>query len=367
MSDNLVPFLKRTPTYQSQLRSGARMISFAGWEMPLQFSGVKDEHRVVRERAGLFDVSHMGEILVTGRQAEAALNYLASNDVSLLSDNQAQYSALLNPEGGVIDDVIIYRLSTGNYLLCVNAVNLERVFSWMKECNRYDCVIENASSEFGQLALQGPKACEIAGRLNRDLVNIERFCVAGVAIDDIPVVAARTGYTGEDGWELFIPWKYVADLWERILDKGRNFGVKPVGLGARDTLRLEMCYPLHGHELGEDISALESGLEWIVKFSKDEFVGKQALLRQKKTGVPRAAVALIVRDAGVIRSGDLVYNKDGDQIGVVTSGTKTPTVNQALGLALIVRQYARVGQQVFVNVRGRLLAAEQVIKPFLKR
>jgi aminomethyltransferase len=159
----------------------------------------------------------------------------------------------------------------------------------------------------------------------------------------------------------------VIDLWDRILDKGRDFGVKPVGLGARDTLRLEMCYPLHGHELSEDVSALESGLGWIVKFGKDEFIGKQALLRQKKAGVPRDIVALIVRDAGVIRGGDLVYNQEGDQIGVVTSGTKTPTINRALGLALIVRRYAKVGQQVFVNVRGRLLAAEQVVKPFLKR
>lgn len=369
MSQENTQTLKRTPAYSLQLEAGARMTPFTGWELPLQFSGIKYEHQAVRERAGLFDVSHMGEILVAGQQAEAMLNFLTCNDVTRVTDNQAQYSALLNEKGGVIDDLIIYRFSLQNYLLCVNAANVRRVYQWLKERNCFDATVENVSAEFGQLALQGRHALEIAGRLSdsKQLSQLKPFSFTGLNFSQVPVVVARTGYTGEDGLELFVPWQHLSYLWQVILDAGRDLGIVPVGLGARDTLRLEACYPLHGHELSEEVTALESGLEWIVKFDKGDFIGKSALLEQKNFGVPRALVALVVTAAGIVRSGDLVFNQEGEEVGVVTSGTKTATVNKAIGLAFVARDYAKIGEKLFVDVRGRLLAVELVRKPFFKR
>lgn len=359
--------LKRTAAYEMQLAAGARMIEFAGWELPLQYSGIVSEHQAVRERAGLFDVSHMGEIIVTGPEAAVALNHLTCNDVARLLDNQAHYTAALNDHGGVIDDLIVYRLSRERFLVCVNAANIERVYQWFIERNRYQAAFENASEQFGQLALQGPASLQIAAKLadSRQFSSLAPFQFATVDLVGVPVVIARTGYTGESGFELFVPWQQLAQLWQALLQVGQEFGLVPAGLGARDTLRLEACYPLHGHELSEEISVLESGLAWIVKFGKGEFIGRTALLRQNEQGIARELIALVISDSGIARYGDTVLNRSGATIGRITSGTKTPTLNKAIALALIEKGESEIGSDLFVQVRGRLLAAKRVVKPFL--
>ncbi len=360
--------LRRTPLFDAHQKLGGKLVPFAGWELPVQYSGVIAEHNAVRTQAGLFDVSHMGEVFVTGPEAEVALDWLTCNSVKKLTDGKAQYSALLNERGGVIDDVIIYRFSAERYLVCVNASNAEKDFEWMLSRNKHQAKIENHSSAWGQIALQGPRAVEIADALpfSRKIGDTPYFGFAEVEFLGSPVIAARTGYTGEDGFEFFVPSETTVALWEKILAAGQAHGLMPAGLGARDSLRLEACYPLHGHELGEDINALESGLGWIVKFEKGDFIGRTALWEVKERGVARALVGFVVADAGIARQGDRVFLGDG-QVGIVTSGTKTPTLNQALGLALVETKAAPVGTELLIEVRGKKLKASVVKKPFYKR
>jgi aminomethyltransferase len=362
--------MRRTPLYEEHVRLGGKMVEFAGWEMPVQYSGVVAEHQAVRERVGLFDVSHMGEIWVTGAEAERALEHLTCNRVSALYDGKAQYSALLNEQGGVIDDIIVYRFSQERFLLCVNASNADRDYEWLVSRNPTSASISNVSSEYGQIAVQGPKALELLAPLVRgfDLLGLKAFHCIETELLNTKVIIARTGYTGEDGVEIFVKTDRTVDLWRLLLEHGAPYGVMPCGLGARDSLRLEAALPLHGHELAPDISALESGLGWIVKFDKGDFIGKQALLAQKEQGLKRKLVGFVLTDAGVARQGDLLVSSEGgEQIGVVTSGTKTPTVQKSLGMALVATQYAAVDSKLSCVVRGRNIAASVVPLPFYKR
>jgi aminomethyltransferase len=361
--------MKKTPLYDEHLRLGGKIVEFAGWQMPVQYSGVVAEHVAVRERVGIFDVSHMGELWVSGPSAEEALERLTCNRVSALVDGKAQYSAILNPQGGVIDDIIIYRFSKERFLLCVNASNAEKDFEWLSRNNPTDARIENASAEYGQIAVQGPRALEVIAPLVKSdlLAKLKPFHFVEAEIMGIPVIIARTGYTGEDGAELFVRADQTVNIWRLLLEHGASYGVLPCGLGARDSLRLEASYPLHGHELTEDISALESGLGWIVKFDKGEFIGREALLAQQANGVPRALVGFELDDLGIARQGDLVQTLSGDQIGVVTSGTKTPTVNKAIGMALISAARATLGEKLSLVVRGRPIAGHIIPLPFYKR
>lgn len=362
--------MKRTPLYDEHLRLNGKMVEFAGWEMPVQYSGVVAEHVAVRERVGLFDVSHMGEIWVTGPDAERALEQLTCNRVAALYDGKAQYSALLNDQGGVIDDIIVYRFSADRYLLCVNASNADRDYEWLVSRNTTDAVITNASAEYGQIAVQGPRAIELLAPLvkSSDLTQLKTFHFVGAELLNTRVIIARTGYTGEDGVEIFVKSERVADLWRLLLEHGEPYGVIPCGLGARDSLRLEAALPLHGHELAPDISALESGLGWIIKFDKGDFIGRDALLKEREAGSKRKLVGFFLSDAGIARQGDLVAAVDGAaQIGVVTSGTKTPTVQKALGMALIDSQYAAVDTKISCVVRGRSIGAVVVALPFYRR
>jgi aminomethyltransferase len=362
--------MKRTPLYEEHLRLGGKMVEFAGWEMPVQYGGVVAEHVAVRERVGLFDVSHMGEIWVTGSSAERALEYLTCNRVSALYDGKAQYSALLNEQGGVIDDIIIYRFSSERYLLCVNASNADRDFEWLVSSNTTDAVISNVSSEYGQIAVQGPRAIELLAPLVRscDLTQVKSFHFVEAELLGTNVIIARTGYTGEDGVEIFVPSSKTVDLWRLLLEHGEPYGVVPCGLGARDSLRLEAALPLHGHELAPDISALESGLGWIIKFDKGDFIGRQALLAQRDRGVPRKLVGLFLTEAGIARQGDTVDSVNGiGTVGVVTSGTKTPTVQRALAMALVDTAMSAVDTQVACVVRGRAISAVVAPLPFYRR
>lgn len=361
--------LKRTPLYESHVRLGGKIVPFAGWEMPVQYSGLMPEHRAVREKCGIFDVSHMGEILVHGSEAEAALNYLTSNDVRKLSDGKAQYSCIPNERGGIVDDIIVYRFSTEKYLLCVNASNSDADFAWLNSHNKHKAVFEDHSSSYGQVALQGPFSSSILSSLiNRTVLDgLKSFHFVEETLLGIPVIIARTGYTGEDGFEIFTPWNDTEALWNALLEKGASAGLIPAGLGARDTLRLEACYPLHGHELSQDISAMESGLGWVVKFDKGAFMGRDVLFSHNSNGPPRSLIGFFVEEAGIARHGDKIYAASGEEIGVVTSGTKTPTLDKALGLGLIDSRYSEIGKEIFTEVRGRKIKCKVVKRPFYKR
>lgn len=361
--------LKRTPLYERHVELGGKIVPFAGWELPVQYSGVIPEHHAVRQAAGLFDVSHMGEIFVTGPEAERAIDNMTCNDVKTLTDGKAQYSAIINEQGGVVDDIIVYRYSQRKYLICVNASNSDKDFAWFQRHNRFEADFINKSSQYGQIALQGPRAVKIlsAAAGLSDVANLAYFHFQNRELFGVEVILARTGYTGEDGFEIFVPWADTAKVWDHVLDLGKGEGLVPAGLGARDSLRLEACLPLHGHELGDDISAYESGLGWIVKLQKGDFIGKSALTEERARGSARALAGFFVEDAGIVRHGDKIFSETGEEIGVATSGTKTPTVNRALGLALVRKEFAAEGKSFFADVRGRKLRCTVVKRPFYKR
>lgn len=368
--------LRRTVLYPCHERAGGKFVEFGGWEMPVQYSGLVDEHLAVRSAAGLFDVSHMGEVTVKGPKALEFLQHVTSNDVAKLFPGKAQYSCMLNENGGIVDDIIVYMLAENDYLLCINAANTEKDFSWLTKNNSFGAELENVSSEFAQIAIQGPKAFSIlekalgaeVGEFSRE--NVKPFCVVTKEFKlggkSVPLLLARTGYTGEDGFEVFCPSEQGPDLWDLLMETGQPEGLKPAGLGARDTLRLEACYPLHGHELADDISALESGLGWVIKFKKGEFIGKASLVAQKKEGLKRKLVGLEVKDRGIIRHGTALHLPGGAKIGEVTSGTKPPTVGKAIGLGLVPVENSEIGTSLEAEVRGRRMAVEVIATPFYK-
>ena len=358
--------LKRTPLFDTHQAAGAKVIPFAGWEMPVQYSGLIAEHQAVRTAAGLFDVSHMGEIEIEGSEALNLLEQVTCNRVSNLTPGKAQYSALLNESGGVVDDLIIYCFSPTKYLLCVNASNAEKDFHWIRDHNTFDTDVTNRSPEFGQIAVQGPRSAEILSKLI-DVESIEFFGFAERTLCEAPAIVARTGYTGEDGFEIFIPTLATRTVWNTILEQGESAGLIPCGLGARDTLRLEACFPLHGHELSETFSALESGLGWIVKLDKGDFIGRDALIKEKETGSARKLVGFFVEGKGIVREGAEIEDATGTLIGSVTSGTKTPSFSKALGIALVTRKSCRAGDPARARVRNRLVDLTIVKMPFYQR
>ncbi|MBX7138519.1 MAG: glycine cleavage system aminomethyltransferase GcvT [Oligoflexia bacterium] len=359
--------LRRTPLYNQHLTLGGKMVPFAGWEMPVQYpSGLIAEHQTVRERVGLFDVSHMGEIFCVGPEAEAALNYLTCNNVAALKDGQAQYSAITNERGGVVDDVIVYKYSRERYLLCVNASNCAHDFAWLTKQNRFKAEFQDHSARYGQIAVQGPKAAALIESIPglSSAAALGYFWFGDFEFSGVPVIMARTGYTGEDGFEIFVPWDQTEKLWLTLLEKGAALGVLPCGLGARDSLRLEASFPLHGHELSEELTAYESGLGWVVKLDKGDFMGRAALAQEKKTGGVKTLIGFFLDEPGIARHGDKIFNAVGNQIGVVTSGTKTPTVNVALGMGIVAKDHAVIDREIFAEVRGKMLQAHVVKRPF---
>ena len=367
--------LKRTPLYDCHKECGGKFVEFGGWEMPVQYSGLVDEHHTVRQNAGLFDVSHMGEIFVSGSKAFDFLQAITSNDVSKLVDSKAQYSLLLNEEGGVVDDIIVYRLEEELYLLCVNASNADKDFDWLVKNNSQGAVLENKSSEYSQIAIQGPKAAKIAAKcfsLSEEEFSLDSFPSFTVSMKKASFSSgeflfARTGYTGEDGFEVFCSNEDAATLWNLLLEAGQEDGLKPCGLGARDTLRLEASYPLHGHELLDDRSALESGVSWVVKFKKGDFLGSQALKSQKDKGLSSKLVGVEVLERGIVRHDTPLFSKDGDEVGLVTSGTKTPTLDKAIGIAYLKNEFSEPGTELEAEVRGRRLNVSVCKLPFYKK
>ena len=359
--------MKRTALYAAHRRARAKTVEFAGWEMPVQYRGVINEHVAVRTRAGLFDVSHMGEIEIRGAGALELCQKITANDVSRIGLQQAQYNLLMNEQGGIVDDVIFYRLEPTFFLVCVNASNTDKDFAWIQRHAEANVKIENASSRYVQLALQGPLAQEVLQSLTSlQLGEIKPFFFTAGAVSSIQCLVARTGYTGEDGFELYCDSADGEKLWNAVLEAGKPLGIEPAGLGARDTLRLEKGYPLYGHELDDTTTPLEAGLEWVTKFGKGPFIGRDTLLKQKETGVKRKLVGLELLEPGIARSGYPVL-KNEKAIGRVTSGTKSPTLGRSIALGYLAVEEAGVGNTVEVEIRSRKTAARVVSLPFYRR
>lgn len=343
------------------------MVDFAGWEMPVLYSGVIEEHRAVRELAGLFDVSHMGEIRVGGEGAEEFLQYLTPNDVARLAVGQAQYSGLLNPEGGYLDDLLVYRLDEREYLLVVNASNRERDLAWVEEHAPTGVVVEDRSDAYALLALQGPRAATIlAGLTDLSLDEIRYYRFRRGQVAGRPCLVSRTGYTGEDGFELYLGPEDAGEVWDAILTAGEPAGLLPAGLGARDTLRTEAGLALYGHELDEATTPYEAGLGWVVKLDKEEFIGRDALVAERQAGPRRQLLGFTVEGRGIARDGHRLL-VDSTPAGHVTSGTYSPTFEKGLGMAFVTEAYAEVGRRVEIEVRGRRLRATLAELPFYRR
>jgi aminomethyltransferase len=345
------------------------MVDFGGWDMPVEYTGIADEHMAVRTRAGLFDVSHMGEIDIAGADALAAVQRISSNDASKLSIGQAQYSALTTPQGTFVDDLLVYRLASDHFLLVVNAGNIEKDHRWIAEQIKPagDAVAVNNSARYALLALQGPLAHEILQPLTGvDLAGIKYYWFATGEVASIRATVSRTGYTGEDGFEIFVPPAMAERLWDQILQSGRAAGLVPCGLGARDTLRLEAAMRLYGNDIDETTSVLEADLGWIVGWNKADFIGAEPLRRQKAAGVARRIVGFEMDDRGIARHGYDVY-VDGQEAGVVTSGTQTPFVKKAIGMAYVPPDQTAPGTPIDIDIRGRRTRAHVVPLPFYKR
>ncbi|MBT2282104.1 glycine cleavage system aminomethyltransferase GcvT [Paenibacillus polymyxa] len=361
--------LLRTPLFPLyQQYEGVRCIDFGGWELPVQFSGIQKEHEAVRERAGLFDVSHMGEFTVQGEQAEVFLQQMTTNDVTTLVPGQAQYTLMCYPDGGVVDDLLVYKLEDQHYMLVVNASNIDKDWAWLQEHLIPGVSMTNDSEQTALLALQGPLAVDIIGKVtDADVSSIEPFrFVQDAEVCGVKLLLSRTGYTGEDGFELYVPADQAAVVWNGLMQAGEGHGLVPTGLGARDTLRFEAKLPLYGQELSATISPLEAGVGMFVKLNAGPFIGHEALLQQKTDGPARKLVGIEVLERGIPRPHYPIY-AEGVQIGEVTTGTQSPTLKRNLGLALIDSKYAALGTQLEIEIRGKKLKAEVVKTPFHKR
>jgi aminomethyltransferase len=364
MAPQTAPSLKRTPLYELHREAGAKFVDFGGWEMPVQYASIIEEHRAVRTSVGLFDVSHMGEIEISGPRALEVVQRLTTNDASKLAVDQVQYSTLCYPHGGIVDDLTVYRLGLEHFLLCVNAANIDKDFAWIVEQAYGDADIINTSAQIAQLALQGRMAqatlqsvCEIA------LDEVRYYWSAKGRVRGIETLISRTGYTGEDGFELYCAAAQGPDLWRALMQAGHPYQIKPIGLGARDTLRLEMGYALYGSDITADTTPWQAGLGWIVKLSKGDFVGREALAKERGEGIKRRLVGLEMIERGVARAHYHIL-AGGEVVGEVTSGTVSPTLNKSVGLGYVRTEWAKVGTPIQVDIRGKPAQARVASTPF---
>ncbi len=366
-----MPLLK-TPLNAVHRSLGAKMVDFGGWDMPVEYSGVLDEHRAVRHGVGLFDVSHMGEIDVRGPQALDLVQHVTVNDASKLKLGQAQYSALLYGHGGFVDDILVHKVADEHYFLCVNASNQDKDYAHILANNRFDATVENAGPRFAQLAIQGPSATGVAQKLTDiNLAPIKRYRFVDGHFGGAPARIARTGYTGEDGWEIYLAPEHAVRLWNEILAAGKSMNIMPCGLGARNTLRLEAAMPLYGHEIHASITPWEAGLDWIVKLDKGDFLGREALVKQKQRGITRKLAGFEVKGRGIARDGyEIMANGVGS--GWVTSGGVIPgaaarALNRNIGMCFLPLSLAEPGNAIEISVRGRAVEAVTIPMPFYKR
>ena len=375
MSDTLSPHapaaLKKTPLYDEHVALKARMVEFGGWLMPVQYAGLIAEHNAVRNAVGLFDVSHMGEVIVKGPGALAAVNRLICNDLSLMKVGQCMYSPLMTPEGTLVDDLILYKYADDHIFICVNAANTDKDYNWIKariaEGPGGDkLTVQNHSAHYGQIAVQGPLAQQVIQRLTTtDLSTIAYYHFAEGAVAGIPAIISHTGYTGAGGFELYVPAERTAELWRTLLKEGQPEGVVPAGLGCRDTLRLEVKFPLYGHELTEATTPLEAGLGWTVKLDNHDFIGKDVLVKQKAEGVTRKLVGVEVTGRGIPREGYRITTAHGE--GWVTSGTMSPTLGKAIALAYVPTAAAKIGTPLSVIIREKPVDAVVCKTPFVAK
>ncbi len=359
--------MKRTSLNEVHRASGAKMVDFGGWDMPVQYSGVVDEHHAVRQAVGLFDVSHMGEIEVRGPEAAKLVDFLTTNAVAKLKIGQAQYSGLLYEHGGFVDDILVHKIAEDSFFICVNASNQDKDYEHIRVLNKFDAEVEFTSDRYAQLAIQGPLALKTLQKLTPVALDpIRYYWFTDGTVCGIPARIARTGYTGEDGFEIYIEPSEAPRIWNEILDAGREFGIKPAGLGARNTLRLEAKMALYGHEIHASLTPFEADLGWIVKMDKGDFIGRAALAKQKEAGIQRKLVGFEMRGRGIGRDGYEV-RIDGAPAGWVTSGSPSPTLNKNIGLCYLPVNEAKPGRTIQVMVRNQPVEAETVETPFYKR
>jgi glycine cleavage system T protein (aminomethyltransferase) len=355
--------LKRTPLFDVHVKAGAKMVPFGGWEMPVQYVGIVEEHRAVRSAVGLFDISHMGEFEVGGGTALAAVQRLCTNDAAPLTEGQVQYSLLCYPEGGIVDDLTLYRLAGDRYMLTVNASNIDKDWRWVTE-HEPDAAWKNVSAETALLAVQGPKAEGLVQRLaDTDVVSIRYYHFAQGKVAGVPALISRTGYTGEDGFELYVPAGEAPRLWHALMEAGRPDGIRPIGLGARDTLRLEMKFALYGNDIDQTTNPLEAGLGWVVKPAKGEFIGRAAIEALRARGVARKLIGFEMVERQVPRHGYRIL-KDGAEVGMVTSGSFSPSLERGIGMGYVRADLAAIGSEWEVEIRGAGQRARVVRTPF---
>ncbi|MCS6897893.1 MAG: glycine cleavage system aminomethyltransferase GcvT [Nitrospira sp.] len=363
--------MQQTPLIAQHRAAGAKLVTFAGWEMPLQYSGVVDEYQAVRTQAGLFDVSHMGRLMIEGPSAGPFLETVTTNNIAALEPWRAHYSMVCNYDGGIKDDVFVYRLGDCSaYLLCVNAANREKVLSWLLEHVRHgdDCRVRDRSGEIAQIALQGPATREIVAALGvSGLETLKPRESRRATVGGVPCLVARTGYTGEFGYEFYV-WESPVQIWTTLLEKGRPFGVKPAGLGARDLLRLEMGYLLYGHDIDEGTTPLEAGVEWAVDFAKGTFIGRDVLWAQKQVGPARRLIGFELREKAVPRQGFAIFDGTAATvIGTVTSGNFSPLLQKGIGMGYVSSAHAAPGTTIVIDIRGKMIPATVVKPPFYRK
>lgn len=360
--------MKKTSLFDIHVKSNAKMVPFAGFNMPVQFEGVNAEHLQVRNSVGIFDVSHMGEFLVEGENATSFLNYICSNDILLMSDGKAQYNCLTNPNGGVIDDSIVYKFSSNNYMIVVNASNIEKDWNWINKQNiNFNNKLTNISNNTSLLAVQGPKANEVIQKLvDFDLSQLKSYSFIKNDIKEIKeVIISTTGYTGSGGVELYVNNIDAIKLYNLLIETGEYLGIKPIGLAARDTLRLEMGYCLYGNDIDDTISPIEAGLKWATKINKD-FIGKKHILNSIKNGIEKKIIGFVLNERGIPRKGYKIFDSKQNEIGVVTSGTMSPVLKKGIGMGYVKFSSAKLGSQILIQIRNKYVKSEIVKPPFIK-
>jgi aminomethyltransferase len=359
---------KKTPLYDEHVRLGAKMVPFAGWLMPVQYSSIVEEHQAVRNNVGIFDISHMGQLIVEGRGACEWLNGMLTNNINKLDVGTGQYTFLLNDRAGIIDDLIVYRIDEAKFLLVVNAARTEEDFTWLQKHLRAHVKLDNRSADFGGVAIQGPRLLELFHALfGEDMQPPPRNAIADLPFDGTKVSVARTGYTGEDGIEVFFRASDAVMFWNSALEKGKPIGIKPCGLGARDTLRLEMCYPLNGSDLSQERNPIEAGLGFFVDLTKPNFIGRDALLRAKETGTREKLVPFRMKEKGPPPRPHYAVFENGERIGEVTSGTISPSLNWGIGMAYVSSAHANIGADIDIEIRGQKFPATIEKKPLYKK
>jgi len=359
---------KTTPLYEEHVRRGAKIIPFGGWLMPVQYTSIVGEHQAVRNNVGIFDISHMGQLIVSGPAAGKWLNTMLTNNIDKLGVGQGQYTFLLSEDGGIIDDLIVYRIEKGEFLLVVNAARTDEDFAWLDRHRPTDVDLKNRSADFGGVAIQGPRVAQLFHALFGEDVDLPaRNHIVDLGFDGAKVSVARTGYTGEDGVEVFFRTKDAVKFWNAVLEKGELFGIKPCGLGARDTLRLEVCYPLNGSDLSPERNPIEAGLGFFVDLTKPKFIGRETLLKAKENGSPEKLVAFRMQAKGPPPRPHYLVFENGERIGEVTSGTLSPSLNYGIGMAYVSAPHAKIGAQIDIEIRGQKFPAIIEKKPLYKK